>query len=150
MVDASWTPDTGFRAGLQAGSSGIQGIRPEGQCLLRFARGSAEYGFRVASQNFGPVAGEMPRFARQHTKSPGRTRELVWKRDQGRDARASPEDSQKPNPIRRLCPFENCPADTFLAIAQRCAAPASSITLRFDRVRLSRRPLSRNAITQSA
>lgn len=63
---------------------------------------------------------------------PGRTRELVWKRDKGRDARASPEDSQKPSPIRRLCPFENCPADTFLTIAQRCAAPASSITFRLE------------------
>jgi len=69
VVDASWTPDTGFRAGLQAGSSGIQGIRPEGQCLLGFARGLAGSGFRVASQNFGPVAGEMPSFARQHTNS---------------------------------------------------------------------------------
>jgi hypothetical protein len=50
----------------------------------------------------------------------------------GRPARASPEDSQKPSLIRRLCPFEKCPADTFLAAAQRCAAPASSITLRFE------------------
>jgi len=63
---------------------------------------------------------------------PGRTRELVWKRDQGRDARACPEDSQKPSLFCRLCPFEKCPADTFRAIAHRCAAPASSITLRFE------------------
>ena len=67
-----------------------------------------------------------------------------------RRGRASPEDSQKPSPIRRFRPFENCPPDTFLAAAHRCDAPASSITFRFDRVRLSRRPLSRNAITQSA
>jgi len=34
---------------------------------LVFARGARGSGFRVASQKSGPVAGDVPRFARQHT-----------------------------------------------------------------------------------
>lgn len=65
-------------------------------------------------------------------------------------ARYCPEHSPNLPHSSRFRPFENCPPDTFLAIAHRRAAPASAITLRFDRLRLSRRPLSRKAITQSA
>ena len=81
---------------------------------------------------------------------PGGTINPPGKQVQGRDARASPEHSQKTTSIRRFCPFEKCSANTLLASAHRCAAPASSITLRFEKLRLSRRPLSRKVITQSA
>src|SRR5699024_10830797 len=43
------------------------GVQSEGQHLLVFARGPRGSGFRVASQKSEPDAGEVPRFARQHT-----------------------------------------------------------------------------------
>jgi hypothetical protein len=101
---------------------------------------------KVASQNFRPDAGDTPRFARQHRVFARKDPEIELKAA----ARASPEVSQKPSLIRRFCPFEKCSPNTFLSAAQPCADLASSITLRFDRLRFSRRPLSRKAMTQSA
>jgi hypothetical protein len=46
--------------------------------------------------------------------------------------RVCPEVNPKSTLNRHFCPRENCPADTLLAATQRCAAPASSITLRFE------------------
>ena len=42
-------------------------IRPKGQRSLVLARGARGFGFRVASRKSGPVAEDVPRFARQHT-----------------------------------------------------------------------------------
>ena len=66
-----------------------------------------------------------------------------------RAARASPEliPNLAPEPV--FCPVENCPPHTFPSGAQGYAPPASSITFRFDRLRLNRRRLSLSEMTQS-
>ena len=66
-LDTRWLLDSGRRAGLHAGSSGQQCVRQKGLCLLRLARVAGGSGFRVASQKSGSAAGDVPRFARQHT-----------------------------------------------------------------------------------
>jgi len=59
------TPDAGPDS--KRGPAATSGVRSEGQRSLVFARGVSGSGFRVASQKSGPVAGDVPRFARQHT-----------------------------------------------------------------------------------
>jgi len=65
-----WLPDSGCRAGLQAGSSGYQRCPVERPAFIGVCVGSGGSGVRVASQKSGPVAGDVPRFARQHRKTP--------------------------------------------------------------------------------
>ena len=62
-----WLPDSGVQTGLQAGSSGHQGVQLQGFEFAVFQASSGSGGFRVASQKSGPVASDVPRFARQHT-----------------------------------------------------------------------------------
>jgi hypothetical protein len=65
-------------------------------------------------------------------------------------ARASPEASVETSEFADFCPRENCLPDTFRFAAQPPAARVSAITRRFEALRESRRPLSRQAMTQSA
>ena len=58
------TPDA--RLDSTRGPAATSGVRSEGQRSLVFARRSGGSGFGVASQKTGPVAGDVPRFARQH------------------------------------------------------------------------------------
>ena len=67
-----------------------------------------------------------------------------------RRARCSPEHIQNLPQTSRFCPFENCPPNKVLPGSHACDAQASSITFRFDRLRLSRRRLSFRAMRHSA
>ena len=77
-------------------------------------------------------------------RNPSRNR-LRWRSS----ARASPEHTQFIHSGTCFCPFEKCPADTFLSRTIPYAAPASLITSCFDRLRLNRRLLRRSEMTES-
>ncbi len=77
-------------------------------------------------------------------RHPSRNR-LRWRSS----ARASPEHIQFIHSGTGFCPFEKCPADTFLSRTIPYAAPASLITSCFDRLRLNRRLLRRSEMTES-
>ena len=59
-----WTPRRVQQPPVLSGQNGSR--------LFRLARDAFGSGFRVASQKFGPVAGDAPRFARQHTFAAGK------------------------------------------------------------------------------
>lgn len=177
---AGWTP-AGRSPVVSGVDSGIRGCPPRSAShvfeFTRFSGGAGGSGVRVASQKFGPVAGDMSRQARQHTqlaqKEPRTRPRGVAEADSGpqgkdqrlsflsgprqrkdgfardRAARASPEliSNLAPEPV--FCPVENCPPHIFPSGAQGYAPPASSITFRFDRLRLNRRRLSFSEMTQS-
>lgn len=64
--------------------------------------------------------------------------------------RASPEASVETSEFADFCPRENCLPDAFRGASQPLAARVSAITRRFEALRESRRPLSFQAMTQSA
>jgi len=157
---------------LQAGlrSPGYPPRSPPTKCLfylanLTFCRWLPE---GVASQKKRSDAGDMPRLAPPYTFTARKEPEnnglgagprfglwgpprhpsgdhLRWRSS----ARASPEYIQFIPSGAGLCPFEKCPADTFLPGTIPYAAPASLITSCFDRLRLNRRLLRRSEITDS-
>ena len=150
---------------------------PPAKCLFYCAI-SAVFGWLpegVASQKSGPVASDVPRFARQHTFSARKEPYNQWLGESGVDpapagprfglwgpprhpsrdrlrgrspTRASPEYIQFIPSGDGFCLSENCPADTFPWDAQGYAPPASSITRCFDRFRLNRRLLRVSAMTE--
>ena len=68
-----WLPDSGVQTWTPVGVQRPPGVSSiKGLILRRFARDAGGSGFRVASQKSGPVAGDVPRFARQHTFRPGK------------------------------------------------------------------------------
>ncbi len=60
-----WTP--GYRLDSTRGPAATRRVQLQGFDFAVFQAGSGGVGFRVASQKSGPVAGDVPRFARQHT-----------------------------------------------------------------------------------
>ena len=72
MMWIPWTPDTGSQPGLRKGSSGRRGVRLQEFVLLWFSGECRWMPAGVASQKIGPVAGDIARFARQHTFSAGK------------------------------------------------------------------------------
>ena len=117
----------------------------------------------VASQKIGPVASDIARFARPYTFWARKDPQSQWVSGLDpswalgwipgsscavRPARASPEYIPFLTPSRAFCLIENCPADTFLLATGAYAPAASSITRRFDMLRLNRRLLSVSAMTE--
>jgi hypothetical protein len=73
-----WTP--GSRLDSTRGPAATRGVQLQGFEFAVFQAGSGGRGFRVASQKSGPVASDVPRFARQHTFSAGKEPYNQWVR----------------------------------------------------------------------
>src|SRR5690606_35072244 len=66
-VDAGGFRTPGSRLDSTRGPAATRGVQLQGFDFAVFQAGSGGGGFRVASQKSGPIAGDVPRFARQHT-----------------------------------------------------------------------------------
>ena len=92
-VDTPGFRTPGSRLDSTRGQAVTRGVQLQGFDFAMFQAGSGGAGFQVASQKSGPVASDVPRFARQHTNVARKEPRTQWVSplDPGRTLRWTPE-----------------------------------------------------------